>query len=150
GLGGPGTNPRANGTLLLRREFNVRPGLRRALAAVCGLGGYTLALNGSRIGDRVLSPGWTDYAKTCLYDSFDVTRSLRTGANAAGLCLAGGMYDVEDGRYVKFVTPVRPLTAIAEIRLEYADGSVETVSTDGRWRLAPGPITFANVYGGVD
>jgi hypothetical protein len=150
GLGGPGANPRANTTLLLRREFTVKPGLRRALASVCGLGGYTFALNGARIGDGVLSPGWTDSGKTCLYDSYDVTGRLQPGANAVGLCVAGGMYDVEDGRYSKFVTPVRPLTAIAEIRLEYADGSVETVGTDDRWRVAQGPITFANVYGGED
>jgi hypothetical protein len=146
----PGANPRANTTLLLRREFTVRPGLRRALAQVCGLGQYELTLNGVRAGAGLLAPGWTDYAKTCLYDTLDVTALLRPGANAAGLCLAGGMYNVQEGRFVKFVSADRPLAALGQLRLEYADGTVETVGTDGRWRVAPGPITFANIFGGED
>jgi hypothetical protein len=150
GLGGKGANPLANTTLLLRREFAVKAGLRRALITVCGLGEYRLTLNGQPVGNGVMSPGWTTYEKTCLYDSFEVTTQLKAGANAAGLCLAGGMYDVEDGRYVKFVTATHPLTANATIRLEYADGSVESVVTDPQWRLTDGPITFSNVYGGED
>ena len=150
GLGVPGANPRANATLLLRREFTVGPGLRRALMFVCGLGQYQLSFNGRPSGAPVIAPGWTDFAKTCLYDTLDVTALLQPGANAVGLALAGGMYNVQDGRYVKFVTPFRPLTAIAELRLEYADGSVQTVSTDEQWRVASGPVTFANMYGGED
>jgi len=150
GLGGKYANPLGNTTLLLRREFRVKDGLRRALLTVCGLGEYRLTLNGQPVGDGVMSPGWTTYEKTCLYDSFDVTAQLKPGANAAGLCLAGGMYDVEDGRYVKFVTAPHPLTANATIRLEYADGSVESVVTDPQWHVAQGPITFSSVYGGED
>jgi hypothetical protein len=150
GLGVPGANPRANSTLLLRREFTVRQGLRRALAQVCGLGQYELTLNGVRAGDRQLAPGWTSYEKTCLYDTLDITALLHPGANAAGLFLAGGMYNVQEGRYVKFVGPWRPLTAISQLRLEYANGAVETINTDDHWRVAPGPVTFANVFGGED
>ncbi len=150
GLGAPGANPRANDTLRLRREFSVRPGLRRALVQVCGLGQYELTLNGARVRQGLLAPGWTDCDKTCLYDTLDATSWLRTGANAISLCLAGGMYNVQDGRYVKFVTEFRPLTAIGQLRLEYADGTVEFVGTDEQWRVTPGPVTFANVYGGED
>jgi alpha-L-rhamnosidase len=150
GLGVPGANPRANATLLLRREFTVRPGLRRALAHVCGLGQYELTLNGARVGEDLLAPGWTAYDETCLYDTHDITALLHPGANVAGLCLAGGMYNVAEGRYVKFVSAFRPLMAIGQLRLEYADGTVEIVGTDGQWRVAPGPTGFANVFGGED
>ena len=150
GLGVPGANPRANSTLLLRREFTVRPDLRRAVAQICGLGQYELTLNGARAPQGLLSPGWTKYDQTCLYDTLDVTGLLRPGVNAAGLCLAGGMYNVQEGRYVKFVTDFRPLTVIGQIRLEYGDGTSETVGTDEEWRVAPGPITFANMFGGED
>jgi len=150
GLGVPGANPRANGTLRLRREFMVRPGFRRALAQICGLGQYELTLNGIRVWQGLLAPGWTDCDKTCLYDTLDVTPSLRSGANALGLCLAGGMYNVQEGRYVKFVTEFRPLTAMGQLRIEYADGTVEFVGTDEQWRVTPGPVTFSNVYGGED
>ncbi len=146
----PANNPRANTTLLLRREFTVRPGLVRAVAQICGLGQYELTLNGRRAPQGWFSPGWTKYEKTCLYDTLDVTALLQPGTNAAGICLAGGMYNVQEGRYVKFVTEFRPLTVIGHISLEYRDGTVETVGTDERWRITPGPVTFANIYGGED
>jgi hypothetical protein len=150
GLGVPGTNPRANDTLLLRREFSVRPGIRRALAHVSGLGHYEMTMNGTRVGAGLLTPGWTDYDKVALYDTHDLTGLLRPGANAVGLLLAGGMYNVQEGRYHKLVTPFRPLMAIGQIRLEYDDGTVEEVVTDGSWRATSGPITFSNEYGGED
>jgi alpha-L-rhamnosidase len=146
----PGPNPRANGTLLLRRPFAVRAGLRRALASVCGLGHYEMTVNGARVGTGLLTPGWTAYDKTCLYDTHDLTPSLRAGDNAVGMVLGSGMYSVQPGRYVKFTSAFRPLEAIAQIRLEYADGTVGVVGTDRQWRVAQGPIVFSNVYGGED
>lgn len=145
-----GPNPRANGTLLLRRQFAVRAGLHRALASVCGLGHYEMSVNGARVGTGLLTPGWTAYDKTCLYDTHDVTHSVRAGDNAVGMVLGSGMYSVQPGRYVKFTSTFRPLAAIAQIRLEYADGTVDVVGTDRQWRVTPGPIVFSNVYGGED
>lgn len=150
GMGLPGANPVANATLLARHEFPVREGLRRALIFVSGLGQYELTINGSRIGTGLLTPGWTVYDKTRLYDTYDVTAQLETGANAVGLILGNGMYNVQEGRYVKFVSPFRPLTAIAQLQLQYADGTVETIGSDETWRVAKGPITFSNIYGGED
>jgi hypothetical protein len=137
-------------TLLLRREFAVKPGLHRALIHVCGLGQYELTLNGAKVGDDLLAPGWTKYDKTCLYDTRDITSQLNVGQNAAGLFLGNGMYNVHAGRYTKFTGTFGPLKAIAQLRLEYADGSVEIIGTDEQWRVAPGPITFSSVYGGED
>ena len=138
-------------TLLLRREFTVKPGLRRALVFVCGLGQYELTLNGSKVGDDLLSPGWSKYNQTCLYDTHDITSQLQPGQNAVGLFLGNGMYNVEKtGRYAKFVNSFGPLKAIAQLRLEYADGSAEIIGTDDQWRVAPGPITFSSIYGGED
>jgi alpha-L-rhamnosidase len=150
GRGLPLANPRANGTLLLRRELLVKAGLARAIANVCGLGHYEMTVNGARVGRGLLTPGWTDYDKTGLYDSYDVTASLRSGANAIGLLLGNGMYNVQEGRYHKFVSPFRPPSAIAQLRLEYEDGSIEHIGTDQSWRVTAGPITFSNVYGGED
>jgi hypothetical protein len=137
-------------TLLLRREFVVKPGLKRALAFVCGLGYYEMSLNGSKVGDDLLSPSWTKYDKTCLYDIHDITPLLRKGSNAAGLILANGMYNVTGGRYTKFTGSFGPLKAICQIRLEYKDGSTEEVYTDENWRVKSGPITFSCAYGGED
>jgi hypothetical protein len=153
GVGLPGTNPRATSTTLLRREFEVGSGLRRATLFVSGLGYYTLSVNGTEVGaEDLLKPGWTEYTKTVFYDTRDVTARLQAGTNAMGLTLANGMYNVQfaDGRYTKFVGPPRMQQALAQLRLEYADGRVETVVTDPQWRASVGPVTFEHAYGGED
>ena len=77
---------------MLRREFAVEKKVRRATAYVSGLGLYEFYLNGSKVGDQVLSPGLTDYTKRALYVTFDVTKQLRKGANAAGIILGNGRF----------------------------------------------------------
>lgn len=146
------TSPERVENLLLRREFTVRPGLRRALAHVSGLGQYELFLNGTKAGADVLSPGWTNYRKTVLYDTRDVTALLREGPNAVGLSLGNGMLHVvrPPGRFAKFLGSFGPQRAILHLRLEYADGTVETVATDETWQTRSGPITFSSIYGGED
>ncbi len=152
GLGVPGANPRANDAILLRREFTVKPGLRRATLHLSGLGHYELSVNGTRASDRLLTPGWTEPTQTLLYDTHDLTARLQPGANALGLTLAGGMYNVQEskGRYVKFASAFRPLTAFGQLRLDYEDGSTEYVVTDTQWKVGQGPLTFSNIYGGED
>ncbi len=138
-------------SLLLRHEFTVKPGLKRALVNLCGLGQYELTLNGQKIGNDFLSPGWTKYDQTCLYDTRDITADLARGQNAVGIELGNGMYRVlGGGRFTKFKNSFGPQKAIAQIRLEYADGSVEFIGTDEHWRVATGPITFNSIYGGED
>ena len=132
---------RANASLYLRREFTVRPGLTRAIAHITGLGSYFLAVNGARVG-KGLSPDWTVFSRTCYYDTYDLTSGLHEGVNALGFAIYGGMYNVQpDARKPRpaFVTPFHPLTAFGQIRLEYADGTVEMINTDGFWRANSDP-----------
>jgi len=139
-------------SLLVRREFAAKVGLVRAVVHVCGLGQYELSVNGRKIGDDILSPGWTDYRKTVLYDTYDITRYIAAGGNALGLILSNGMYNIQPDyvRYVKFLNSYGPLKAIALVRLEYADGTVETMGTDRTWQVSPGPVTYSNLFGGED
>jgi hypothetical protein len=139
-------------SLLARREFAVKSGLMRAVIHVTGLGQYELSVNGKKVGDAILAPGWTDYSKTVLYDTFDITPLLAKGDNALSLILGNGMYNIQPDyqRYVKFLNSFGPLKTIAQLRLEYADGSVETIVTDQSWQVAPGPITFNNIFAGED
>jgi alpha-L-rhamnosidase len=143
--------PAATEALCLRKEFTVKPGLKRAIANVCGLGHYEMSLNGKKSGDDLLSPGWTDYNDTSLYDTKDVTSLLREGRNAIGITLGNGMYNVvRRNRFVKFMGSFGPLRAIGQLRLEYADGTTEFVGTDETWRTHTGPITFSSIFGGED
>src|ERR1035437_6542471 len=140
-----------NGTFLLRHEFSALAKLKRATINICGLGQYELSVNGSNVTANVLAPGWTEYTKTCLYDTYDVTALLRRGTNAVGILLGNGMYHVaKGGRYAKFEKSFGPLQSIARIRLEYEDGSTTIIGTDEHWRAGVSPMTFSSVYGGED
>ena len=136
---------------LLRKEFNVQEKkIARATAYVCGLGHFELYMNGQKCGDHFLDPGWTNYRKTCLYVPFDVTAMLAPGPNALGVMLGNGMYNVTGGRYTKFTGSFGEPKLMLQLKIEYEDGRVETVSTDDSWRSARSPITFSCIYGGED
>ena len=143
--------PTASEAVILRREFSVKRGLKRAVAYVSGMGMYELGFNGAKAGEDLLAPGWTDFDSTILYAAHDVTALLQAGANAATMELGNGMYNVvRRNRFSKFTGSFGPLRAILHLRLEYADGSIETVGTDESWRTNPGPVTFNSIYGGED
>jgi alpha-L-rhamnosidase len=146
------TAPAARPLPIFRRRVDLAKPVRRATVSICGLGQFELRVNGHKVGDDVLQPGWTDYAKTDLYVTYDVTDLLRPGENAVGVMLGGGMYDVGDTRrrYAKFRHHSGPLTLVAQLNMTYADGTTEVVGTDPSWRVAPGPVTFADAYGGED
>lgn len=137
--------------LLLRRDFDVKPGLRRAIVHVCGLGQFEMSVNGKKVGENLLSPGWSKYNRTDLYETHDITPLLHQGANAVGLALGDGMYHTERrNRFSKFQGYFGPLRAYGQIELEYADGSRELVVTDESWKVNPGPVTYNDIYGGED
>jgi len=135
---------------VFRREFEVTKPARRATVFVCGLGHYELRLNGQRVGDHVIDPGWTDYRDACLYSTYDVTKQLSRGGNALGVMLGNGMYNVAGGRYVKFKGSFGSPKLILQLHIEHHDGSVTLLGSDDRWKTATGPITFSCTYGGED
>ena len=144
--------PKPNSTVVVRREFTVKPGLRRALVNVCGLGEYEMTLNAAKVGNDLFPSGWTQYKKTCLYDTYDITAMLRTGTNDLAMLLGNGRYNVMGGagRYCQARGSFGPLKAIAQVRLEYADGTTQIIGTDESWQVSDGPITFSCTYGGED
>ena len=137
---------------IFRKEFRVTGPVKSAVVFVSGVGQYELHLNGGNVTDTVLNPGWTNYRKTVLYNSFDVTRRLHPGQNAFGVLLGNGMGNVggEPGRYTKFVGSFGQPKLILQMHIEYRDGSETTVTSDSSWRTASGPITFSSTYGGED
>ena len=137
---------------LLRKEFRVEGRVTRALLLVSGLGQYEFRVNGAKVGDRELTPGWSDYRKTIFYDSYDVTSMLHGGANALGIMLGNGMYRVlrTGERYTKFTGTFGPPKCIAQLRLELASGKMVEITTDETWKTHSGPIAFSSTYGGED
>jgi alpha-L-rhamnosidase len=139
-------------SILFRKELKVKSALKRAVIHISGLSQYELTINGMKTGNHLLAPGWTDYKKTVLYDSYDVTSQIKQGNNVLGIFLGNGVYNIQPDtlRYVKFLTTFGPAKAIAQLHLEYVDGSTQDVNTDKTWQASPGPVTYSNLYGGED
>ncbi|MGC4074734.1 MAG: alpha-L-rhamnosidase N-terminal domain-containing protein, partial [Nibricoccus sp.] len=104
------TPPTTSEAVIMRREFAVKPGLKRAVAHVSGVGIYELGFNGGKAGQDLLAPGWTNFDETILYRTEDVTALLKEGANAATMELGNGMYHVvRRNRFAKFTGSFGPL-----------------------------------------
>jgi alpha-L-rhamnosidase len=143
--------PWSSESALLRREFDVKPGLKRAIVHISGLGQYEMSLNGVKCGENLLAPGWTKYNKTALYETHEVTSMLHEGANAVGLTLGDGMYHTERrNRFSKFQGSFGPQRAYGQLELVYEDGSRDIVTTDESWKVSAGPVTYNDIYGGED
>jgi alpha-L-rhamnosidase len=129
------------GATYYRKEFDVGKRIARATAYVTALGLVDLHVNGSLVCDDLFTPGWSDYDKRLYYRTFDITDRLRSGQNAVGLILGDGWYS----GYVGFGQKRghygdRP-QVLAQIEIQYEDGSRQTVATDATWSAATGPIT---------
>jgi alpha-L-rhamnosidase len=136
---------------LLRKEFAVTKPIASARIYISGLGYYELHLNGEKVGDHVLDPGWTDYARRALYVTYDVTPQLRRGGNALGIMLGNGWYNPLPLRMWGHLNLREHLTigqprVIAQLAITYADGTRQTVATDETWRWHDGPILRNSVY----
>jgi hypothetical protein len=133
-----------------RKEFDVGEDLKKALVFVSGLGHYELRLNGQKVGDRFLSPGWTDYRRSCLYNTYDVTPLLQKGRNAVGLIVGNGFFNINRERYRKLVIAYGMPMLILKLQIDDLSGRREAVVSGPDWKTAPSPITFSSIYGGED
>ncbi|MGD9635079.1 MAG: glycoside hydrolase family 78 protein [Pirellulales bacterium] len=135
---------------IFRREFDVKGKVKRARAYITGLGYFELTVNGQKIGNHELDPGFTRYDRRVLYLTHDVTDALRDGKNALGVMLGNGWYNMQLKTAWNFdQAPWRAAPRLlAELRVEYEDGRVETIASDKSWKNFPGPITRNGIYGG--
>ena len=133
-----------------RTEVVLDTKIDEAYAFISGLGHYELYINGKRIGDRFLSPGWTDYDKTCYYNTYDVTDVLEKGNNSFGAITGNGFYNINRERYYKLVIAYGAPKIKMMVRIRYTDGTGEIVITDQSWKTSPSPVTFSSIFGGED
>jgi alpha-L-rhamnosidase len=155
GVHGNGDNLRnvaVNRTVIpyFRKDFTLKKNIGQAFVFVSGLGQYELYINGNKIGDHFLSPGWTDYRKTCLYNTYDVTEQLNSGLNTVGTIVGNGFYNVNRERYRKLVIAYGAPKMILKMVVRYKDGSTEIITSDETWKTLPSAVTFSSIYGGED
>lgn len=139
---------------LLRTEFTLEGDTKSAFSVrsarlyATGLGLYELYLNGQRVGDGQLAPGWTTYNKRLQYQAYDVTGLLQAGANAIGAILADGWYRGQIGFEGRRNFYGDRLALLVRLHITFADGrSIVIISNDG-WRASTGPLRMAEIYHG--
>ncbi|MFE1957878.1 alpha-L-rhamnosidase [Streptomyces sp. NPDC059479] len=134
----------------LRHEFRLRnKTVARARLYSTALGLYEAHLNGERVGEDRLAPGWTDYHKRVQYQTYDVTALLKPGANALGATVAAGWYAGNIAWFGPHQYGERP-ALLAQLEVTYADGSTERVLSGTDWRAATGPVTQADLMAGEE
>lgn len=135
---------------MFRKNFMITKAVKKATLFISGLGQFDMHLNGKKIGDHFLDPGWTKYDKQAQYVTFDLTDALKTGENVIGVMLGNGFYYIPPvkERYRKLKVMFGYPKLICRLAIEYADGSTDNVISNTAWKTAPSPITFSSIYGG--
>ena len=151
---GPGSDPLGNPWIpdsvkALRNTFSIDQPVKSARLYATALGAYEMFLNDDRVGNEVLSPGWTDYRSHVKYQTYDVTSQVHRGDNAIGALLAPGWYETplewfqQPNNYGDTPPALR-----AQLRIEHTDGSVEWVVTDKSWLADETSILHSELYDG--
>ena len=136
-------------SIVLTRSWSRRKKIKRAVVNICGLGFYEFSINGTKVGDAVMAPLWSDYDKTVFYNTYDVTCELQR-RNEFSVLLGNGFYNEQGGRYRKLLISFGPPTLLFHMNVTYTDGSTEQLVSDGSWQWQASPLVFNSLYGGED
>lgn len=136
---------------LFRKDFQTRKDIAQARLYISGLGYYEAYVNGSKISDHMLDPGWTTYSEEVQYVVHDITALMKEGANVAAVVLGNGWWNPLPlrlfGRFnLRDVQQTGRPCLKAELHITYADGTREKIVTDESWITTPGPVIRNNVY----
>lgn len=133
---------------LFKKEFSLTKKIQSAIAYITAKGLYEAHINGQRVGNDYLTPGWTSYRSHLQYQVYDVTSSLKNGANTIGVTLGDGWYKGRIGFQGKrsFYGDTRAL--LMQLEITYTDGTKESINTDQSWKTAYGPIMASDIYDG--
>jgi alpha-L-rhamnosidase len=143
-----GTDVKTKPAPYFRKVFPAAKKIKSARAYIACGGLYELYLNGKKVGNHRMDPMYTRYDRRTLYVTYDVTSQLQNGKNAVGVLLGNGWYNHQSTAVWDFHKAPwrnRP-TFCLDIRISYADGTVETVSTDRDWKTTLSPVIFNSIY----
>jgi alpha-L-rhamnosidase len=135
--------------LLFRKSFVASKKIKSAVAFVTVHGMYEASINGKKMGDAFLTPGWTSYNKRLQYQVYDVTQNLLEGRNVIGVQIGSGWYRTnlawDNNRNIYG----KKIALIFQLDISYTDGSHETIVSDSSWKSSDGgPIRSSEIYNG--
>jgi len=133
---------------MFRKEFISNKKIVAATAYITAHGLYEAHINGQRIGDAYLTPGWTSYNKRLQYQVYDVTNLLKNGNNAIGVTLGSGWYRGSLAWAANKNIYGKDIALLFQLNITYSDGSKETITSDKSWKSTTGAIRYAEIYNG--
>ncbi|MCF3648425.1 glycoside hydrolase family 78 protein [Synoicihabitans lomoniglobus] len=138
----------SNPAQYFRRDFALTKPIASARLYITSHGVYEASLNGQRIGEDLLTPGWTSYAHRLPYQVHDVTALLVEGDNTLGALVGDGWWRGQMGWGGKRNNYGEKLALISQLEITHSDGSITRIGTDPTWRAATGAILFSDLYNG--
>jgi alpha-L-rhamnosidase len=133
---------------LMRKQFALHKKIKSAVAYITAHGMYEANINGKRIGDAYLTPGWTSYSKRLEYQTYDVTGMLNEGDNAVGVMLGNGWYRGIIGYSDKSNVYGKDIALLLQINITYDDGSTGIITSDESWKSSTGEVRYSEIYNG--
>jgi alpha-L-rhamnosidase len=133
---------------LFRKEFLSDKKIISATAYITAHGLYEAEINGKRIGEAYLTPGWTSYKNRLQYQVYDVTPLLKKGVNAIGVTLGNGWYRGIIGFGNNINVYGSDIALLFQMNIKYSDGSTDSVISNESWKSSTGAIRYAEIYNG--
>ena len=130
-----------------RNEVAATKKVESARIYATSLGIYELYLNGKKVGDELFTPGWTSYNKRLQYQTYDVTTMLQKN-NAIGAVIGDGWYRGNIGFRGQHSYYGDKLALLLQLKIDYTDGTSETIVSDNNWKVSNGPILESDIYNG--
>lgn len=134
------------GTVYLK-NFRCAAKAEKAILKITALGAYEVKLNGERVGDFILAPGWTSYSNRLQVQSYDVTNLLKT-ENSLEVTVGQGWRAIANKRDGSDFFGYRDTALISELTIVYADGTAESIVTDSSWTARESKLRYTNIYDG--
>jgi alpha-L-rhamnosidase len=133
---------------MFRKQFTANKKIVSATAYITAHGLYEAQINGQRVGDAYLTPGWTSYNHRLQYQVYDVTSLLKPGENAVGVTIGNGWYrgPVAWGNNINLYGKSSGL--LFQLNLAYSDGTSEIIPSDNSWKSTTGAIRYSEIYNG--
>ena len=138
--------PDGLGIPVFYKHFKIKKDIKNCIINITSLGCFNLYVNGSKVGNDELMPGWTDFNKRVLYYTYDLTGIITKGKNAVAVPVALGWWA---GRISLNTYKDNDIAFICEIKIEYEDGTIEYICSDTSWRgTTSGPVRYADIWDG--
>ncbi len=133
---------------IFTKSFVAAKSVRQARLFITSRGLYEASINGKRVGDAYLTPGWTSYNKHLQYQVYDLTADIKKGENKLDVLVGSGWFRTRIAWENNKNFYGNQTALLSQLELIYTDGSAETIVSDGSWKAGLSSIVSSEIYDG--